>query len=194
MSATPSLHVIRDDIQALNAYAVQDAQGFIKLDAMENPYTLAPEMRAALAARLAQVEVNRYPGPRVQDLKRALMSHAQVPAGFELMLGNGSDELIGLLDLACAKPGAVVLAPEPGFVMYAMSAKLLGLTYVGVPLQADFELDLPAMQAAIQTHRPARRRRLPASAHRHCGHRPPDRDRSARSWWAGPSKARRAAN
>jgi histidinol-phosphate aminotransferase len=155
MSATPSLHVIRDDIQALNAYAVQDAQGFIKLDAMENPYTLAPEMRAALAARLAQVEVNRYPGPRVQDLKRALMSHAQVPAGFELMLGNGSDELIGLLDLACAKPGAVVLAPEPGFVMYAMSAKLLGLTYVGVPLQADFELDLPAMQAAIQTHRPA---------------------------------------
>ena len=37
MSVIPSLQVIREDIQALSAYAVQDAQGFIKLDAMENP-------------------------------------------------------------------------------------------------------------------------------------------------------------
>ncbi len=155
MSVIPSLQVIREDIQALSAYAVQDAQGFIKLDAMENPYVLEPALRQALGERLSQVHVNRYPGTRVQDLKRALIAHAQVPSGMELMLGNGSDELIGLLDLACAKPGACVLAPEPGFVMYAMSAKLLGLKYVGVDLQEDFELDLPAMQQAIEQHRPA---------------------------------------
>ena len=155
MSVTPSLQAIRDDIQALSAYAVQDASGFIKLDAMENPYTLESTLRQALGERLAMVDVNRYPATRVQDLKRALKVHAQVGDDLELMLGNGSDELIGLLDLACAKPGACVLAPEPGFVMYAMSAKLLGLNYVGVPLQADFELDMPAMQAAIELHRPA---------------------------------------
>jgi len=155
MSVIPSLQVIREDIQALSSYAVQDAQGFIKLDAMENPYVLEPAMRQALGERLSQVHVNRYPGTRVQDLKRALMAHAQVPSGMELMLGNGSDELIGLLDLACAKPGACVLAPEPGFVMYAMSAKLLGLKYVGVDLTADFGLDVPAMQQAIERHRPA---------------------------------------
>ena len=155
MSLTPSLQAIRDDIHALSAYAVQDAKGFIKLDAMENPYTLESALRQALGDRLALVDVNRYPAARVQDLKRALKAHAQVGDDLELMLGNGSDELIGLLDLACAKPGACVLAPEPGFVMYAMSAKLLGLKYVGVPLQADFELDMPAMQAAIERHRPA---------------------------------------
>jgi histidinol-phosphate aminotransferase len=155
MSVIPSLQVIREDIQALSAYAVQDAQGFIKLDAMENPYVLEPALRQALGERLSKVHVNRYPGTRVQDLKRALIAHAQVPSGMELMLGNGSDELIGLLDLACAKPGACVLAPEPGFVMYAMSAKLLGLKYVGVDLQENFELDLPAMQQAIEQHRPA---------------------------------------
>ncbi len=155
MSVIPSLQVIREDIQALSAYAVQDAQGFIKLDAMENPYVLEPALRQALGERLSKVHVNRYPGTRVQDLKRALIAHAQVPSGMELMLGNGSDELIGLLDLACAKPGACVLAPEPGFVMYAMSAKLLGLKYVGVDLQEDCELDLPAMQHAIELHRPA---------------------------------------
>jgi histidinol-phosphate aminotransferase len=71
------------------------------------------------------------------------------------MLGNGSDELISLLALACAVPGATVLAPVPGFVMYEMSARLQGLRFVGVPLRADFELDEAAMRAAIATHRPA---------------------------------------
>jgi histidinol-phosphate aminotransferase len=57
--------------------------------------------------------------------------------------------------VACNVPGATVLAPLPGFVMYEMSAKLRGLTFVGVPLTADFELDEAAMLAAIEQHRPA---------------------------------------
>ena len=65
------------------------------------------------------------------------------------MLGNGSDELISLLAMACDLPGAAILAPVPGFVMYAMSAQLQGLRFVGVPLTADFELDEAAMLAAI---------------------------------------------
>jgi histidinol-phosphate aminotransferase len=71
------------------------------------------------------------------------------------MLGNGSDELISLLAMACDLPGATILAPVPGFVMYAMSAQLQGLNFVGVPLTADFELDLAAMLAAIAKERPA---------------------------------------
>jgi histidinol-phosphate aminotransferase len=49
----------------------------------------------------------------------------------------------------------VVLAPVPGFVMYAMSAQLQGLDFVGVPLTADFALDVPAMLAAIARAQPA---------------------------------------
>jgi imidazoleglycerol-phosphate dehydratase len=71
------------------------------------------------------------------------------------MLGNGSDELISLLALACDIPGATILAPLPGFVMYEMSARLQGLKFVGVPLTANFELDAEAMLAAIARHRPA---------------------------------------
>jgi len=48
----------------------------------------------------------------------------------------------------------LVLAPVPGFVMYAMSAQLQGLAFHGVPLTADFELDEAAMLAAIATHKP----------------------------------------
>ena len=57
--------------------------------------------------------------------------------------------------MACDVPNAKILAPEPGFVMYAMSAQLQGLDYIGVPLRADFELDEAAMQSAIAQHEPA---------------------------------------
>ncbi|MFM2397194.1 MAG: hypothetical protein RLZZ144_444, partial [Pseudomonadota bacterium] len=51
--------------------------------------------------------------------------------------------------------GAVLLSVEPSFVMYKMIAAFTGMTYVGVPLTEDFELDLPAMLAAIEQHQPA---------------------------------------
>ncbi|MEY4435608.1 MAG: Histidinol-phosphate aminotransferase 2 [Pseudomonadota bacterium] len=150
-----ALRFIRPDVQAMHAYAVQHSVGMVKLDAMENPFTLSPELQAQLGARLGAVEVNRYPGARIDDLKNALAKYVDLPAGLDLMLGNGSDELISLLSMACAIPNAKVLAPEPGFVMYGMSAKLQGLPYIPVPLKADFELDEAAMSAAIAQHEPA---------------------------------------
>jgi len=146
---------IRQDVQGMHAYAVQDAAGMVKLDAMENPYGLPHELQAALGERLGRVAVNRYPGPRIDDLRHALARYVDLPAGFGLMLGNGSDELIALLALACDVPGASILAPLPGFVMYGMSAQLQGLAFHGVPLTPDFELDEPAMLAAMREHKPA---------------------------------------
>ncbi|MBK9136007.1 MAG: histidinol-phosphate transaminase [Betaproteobacteria bacterium] len=146
---------VRQDVQSMHAYAVQPSAGLVKLDAMENPFRLPPELQRALGERLGAVAINRYPGARGADLIAALARHVQLPAGCKLMLGNGSDELIDLLSVACDMPGATVLAPLPGFVMYEMSAKLRGLRFVGVPLTADFQLDEAAMLDAIATHRPA---------------------------------------
>ncbi|WP_431275399.1 histidinol-phosphate transaminase [Variovorax ureilyticus] len=146
---------IRADVQSMHAYAVQDARGMLKLDAMENPHGLPPALQAALGERLGALALNRYPGARGADLQRALAEYAGMPDGFSLMLGNGSDELISLLAMACDLPGAAILAPVPGFVMYAMSAQLQGLRFVGVPLTADFELDEGAMLDAIAREKPA---------------------------------------
>jgi len=146
---------IRQDVQGMHAYAVQDSKGMVKLDAMENPHRLPPALRSELGARLAEVAINRYPGDRVDDLRKALARHAKLPEGFGLMLGNGSDELISLLAMACDLPGATILAPLPGFVMYEMSARLQGLKFVGVDLTPDFELDEKAMLDAIALHQPA---------------------------------------
>ncbi len=156
MSLAPELAArIRRDVQSMHAYAIQDSAGLVKLDAMENPHRLSADLQAELGRRLGALALNRYPDGRVNDLRHALAGYAQMPEGFELMLGNGSDELISLLALACAVPGATVLAPVPGFVMYAMSAQLQGLRFVGVPLAPDFELDLPAMLEAIAREKPA---------------------------------------
>ena len=150
-----ALNRIRPDVRAMHAYAVQSAEGLLKMDAMENPFSLPPTLQAALGQRLGSLALNRYPGTRNDDLRAALARHAGMPDGHALILGNGSDELITLLALACAQPGAKVLAPVPGFVMYAMSAQLQGLGFVGVPLTPDFALDEAAMLAAIAEHRPA---------------------------------------
>jgi len=147
--------LIRQDIQSMHAYAIQDSAGMVKLDAMENPYSLPPTLQAELGQRLGRLALNRYPDGRVNDLRAALARYAGMPEGYELMLGNGSDELISLLALACDVPGASILAPVPGFVMYAVSAQLQGLAFHGVPLTADFELDVVAMLGAIARHRPS---------------------------------------
>jgi histidinol-phosphate aminotransferase len=158
--STPSfnpvwLQHIRPDVQAMQAFAVQDSTGMVKLDAMENPFSLPAPMQNELGLRLGRVALNRYPGDRVQDLRQALARYAQMPEGFDIMLGNGSDELISLISMACVMPGASFLAPVPGFVMYAMSAQLMGIQFHGVPLAPNFELDEAAMLQAIEQHRPA---------------------------------------
>jgi histidinol-phosphate aminotransferase len=147
--------LIRSDVQGLHAYAIQPSAGLVKLDAMENPHRLPDRLQAELGQRLGALALNRYPGERIHDLRAALASYAGMPEGFDLMMGNGSDELISLIAMACDVPGAAVLAPVPGFVMYAMSARLQGLKFTGVPLTEDFELDEAAMLAAIERDRPS---------------------------------------
>ena len=139
----------------MHAYAVQDSAGMVKLDAMENPHRLPAALQVELGQRLGALALNRYPDGRVNELRKALADYARMPEGFDIMLGNGSDELIGLLAMACDVAGASILAPMPGFVMYGISAQLQGLRFIGVALTPDFELDEAAMLAAIAQYKPA---------------------------------------
>ncbi|HAT33188.1 MAG TPA: histidinol-phosphate transaminase [Janthinobacterium sp.] len=150
-------NTIRADVRAIGGYHVPDASGYIKLDAMENPYRLPAHLSEELGRRLSAALLNRYPVASYATLKASICRHLGVPPGFDVVLGNGSDELISMIAMACARQDrrAVVLAPVPAFVMYARSAQFAGMDFVGVPLQADFTLDMDAMLAAIALHRPA---------------------------------------
>lgn len=154
MSKSPR-DLVRPEVLALRAYHVAPAEGLVKLDAMENPYRLPAELAAEMGKRLAQVAVNRYPDPAAPRLKQRLRAAMGVPDGLDVVLGNGSDEIIQMLSLALARPGAVVLAPEPSFVMYRMSAVAAGMRFSGVSLRDDFTLDATAFIDAIRVQRPA---------------------------------------
>ena len=147
--------LVRPEILALKAYHVAPAEGMVKLDAMENPYPLPPELRRELAERLSRVELNRYPEPTGRRLREALARTMQVPAGMELLLGNGSDDLLQMLALALSRPGAVMMYPAPTFVMYEMNARFTGMKAVPVALREDFSFDADAFIARMQAERPA---------------------------------------
>lgn len=146
---------VREEIRALSAYHVPPSAGLVKLDAMENPYPLPPAVADALGRTLASVALNRYPDPAAHSLKDSLRHAMGIPDSLGVLLGNGSDELLQVIGVALAKPGASVLALEPSFVMYRMCALVAGLGYEGVALRADFSIDLPAVLAAIERRRPA---------------------------------------
>ncbi|CAN5172047.1 hypothetical protein BH09PSE6_BH09PSE6_17370 [soil metagenome] len=154
---------VRADVREQHGYVVAPATGMVKLDAMENPYRLADDLdeaaRAGLARALLDAPANRYPLAGNAALRRQIAAYAGVPDGFEVLLGNGSDELIDIVCKACAQPGASVLSPWPSFVMYRNSALLNGLRFTGVPLSCDatgdFTLDRAALLAAIAHERPS---------------------------------------
>jgi len=147
--------LIRPEVLALRAYHVPPSTGLLKLDAMENPYPLPARLRAEIAVLAANAEINRYPDASAGKLKARIRAITDLPPGSEVLLGNGSDELIQLLALALNKPGAVLLGVEPSFVMYRMIAAFTGMRYVGVPLCADYRLDVAQVLEAIEREQPA---------------------------------------
>lgn len=154
MSARPDT-LIRDDVLRMSAYAVPSSAGMIKLDAMENPYTLPESLRREIGALVTASEINRYPDPSAPDLTRRLRAVMGIAREYDILLGNGSDELIQIMIQACARPGATIMAPAPTFAMYRQYAVIAGLNYVGVPLAPDFSLDLERFLAAMREHCPA---------------------------------------
>ena len=98
-------------------------------DVFRNPYGLPEALRASLGGIAAEAALNRYPDPSARALKARLRAVMGVPDEMELLLGNGSDELIQIIAMALARPGAVMLGVEPSFVMYRMIAAFCGLRY-----------------------------------------------------------------
>jgi histidinol-phosphate aminotransferase len=147
--------VFRKEVLAMVAYKVADAEGLIKLDAMENPYSWPEDSKKDWLEALKDCQLNRYPDPEARHLTQTIRHLNQLSDKFDVLLGNGSDEIIQLLLMALPAT-ASVLAPAPGFVMYKQLSDCLGLNYLGIPLLADtFDLDLPAMLAAIEQHQPS---------------------------------------
>lgn len=147
--------VVRPEIQAMHAYPVADATGLVKLDLMESPYGLPPELAAEVGRVVSQLSLNRYPVPTAQKLRGLIKEVMEVPAGCDVLLGNGSDECIQYITATVAREGAVVMAPSPSFAMFSAYAFFYRLRFVAMPLREDFTLDADTFLAAIAKEEPA---------------------------------------
>ncbi len=155
MSEDRIRQIIKPAVLAAKAYHVPDAKGFIKLDAMENPYTWSADLKDEWLALLKQAELNRYPDANTKELNETIANLFSVPESLNMMFGNGSDELIQIILMALNESSKVVMAPEPTFVMYRFLSSMLDLEFVGVPLNQDFSLDLEATLETIRQKQPA---------------------------------------
>jgi histidinol-phosphate aminotransferase len=130
-------------VRALKAYHIDEAKVRIKLDAMENPFPLPAQVRDEVARAVRRAMVNRYPDPAARQLTKAIASVWRMRPD-QVLLGNGSDELIQNIVIAFGGP---VLTPTPSFAMYDITPRALSQDVVTVPLTREFDLDADAVIA-----------------------------------------------
>lgn len=119
----------------------------IKLASNENP--LGPSPKAIEAVRKAAESMHIYPDGAAFELKNALANRYNVSMD-QVIVGNGSDELIHLLGLVfLGDPKDEMMMGDPSFSRYDASAHLAPSKLVKVPLDADYRHDLPAMLKAV---------------------------------------------
>jgi len=155
MSTERIAQFVRPEIQALTAYKVGKADNLIKLDNMENPYSWDESVKQGWLHRMQEIDVNRYPSPDAQGLRSRLREVMNISDNVDLLLGNGSDELIQIICMALSKPGASLLSVSPAFVMYEMTAIFTGMKYHSVPLNDDFSLNKELVLSEIRKTKPS---------------------------------------
>ncbi|MEX1366141.1 MAG: histidinol-phosphate transaminase [Nannocystaceae bacterium] len=143
---------LRSTLDALSIYDVPPADAsFARLHANECPEPWPPEVMDALAEVVRGLELGRYPDTSGRRLRATLGQRYGCDPG-RVVLGNGSDEIIALLLMALSSPGrpGVVVTPAPTFVMYAHTARVLGMEVREVLLTEDLQLSGPAMYEALR--------------------------------------------
>lgn len=121
----------------------------VKLASNENPY--GPSPKAVAAIRAALDELNLYPDGAAYELKESISKAFYVPMD-QIAVGNGSDEIIGMLAQSLiADRDDEILTAECSFPRYAAAAELAPCRLIKVPLK-EWRFDLPAMTKAINDH------------------------------------------
>lgn len=141
--------VIRD----ISPYSVPDIDCKIQLDGNESPFGLPDEVQAKVDRAIKEVSVNRYPDPEAQRLIE-LISKVSEFSSEGILLGNGSDELIGMLITTLANGTGKILSPAPSFSMYKLTGLAMGAEVIEVPLDDNFDIDLDNTLSAIEENDP----------------------------------------
>ncbi|HLL83271.1 MAG TPA: aminotransferase class I/II-fold pyridoxal phosphate-dependent enzyme, partial [Longimicrobium sp.] len=152
MSATETNDVlarVKPSVRAMGAYTLRPVEPRIKLNQNENPWDVPDELKARIAALLADRPWNRYP-PFVASNFIAAVHEATGWPQDGILVANGSNELIQSVLAVVVGPGTSVVIPEPTFTLYRLMTEVNAGTVVSVPLDAELRFDVDALVRAAR--------------------------------------------
>lgn len=135
----------------LKPYQTETSPCKIKMSSNENPFELSASLKKKILDHMAGVPFGRYPDPTSTRLKNLIAQRMAVSPD-QIVLGNGSDELIQLLMIIAARLKQYVMYPMPTFPMYQVAADIVGRPKIEVPLNNDFELDFSQLSKEQLQH------------------------------------------
>src|SRR5450432_779338 len=154
MVNSPFSDILCPALAELSSYTPHAGHYEVRLDANEAPELLSGAAKRRLAEAAAAVTWERYPDATANELRRALANYSGVTPE-EILVGDGSDEIITMLLSALSQPrdradGALIMTTTPTFVMYRMSARVRGQRVLEVPLDASWDLAQDSMLRGIE--------------------------------------------
>ena len=152
MSHIDLMELVRDKIKDLKAYQVENLDECTKLHANENPYPPSPELLNKIFQRLDELELNRYPDPDCRNLKKTIANRTGALTE-QIIIGNGSDELIQYLMQVLCDAEETIAFPDPTFAMYGITAQCLGLNPVSFPLNDNWDFEASSALKIIAEHK-----------------------------------------
>ena len=152
MSHIDLMALVRDKVKGLKAYQVENLDEGTKLHANENPYPPSPELLNKIFQRLDELELNRYPDSDCRDLKKSIANRTGVSTE-QIIIGNGSDELIQYLMQVLCDEGETIAFPDPTFAMYGITAQCLGLKPVSFPLNDNWDFEASSALKILAEHK-----------------------------------------
>ncbi|MEM7007553.1 MAG: histidinol-phosphate transaminase [Thermodesulfobacteriota bacterium] len=144
---------VSPEIREISPYHVPAIDCKIKLDGNESPFELSNSVKSKVEKAISDLAIHRYPDPEAHKLIE-LISKVTEFSKDGILLGNGSDELIGMLITTLANGSGKILCPSPTFSMYKLTGLAMGAEVIEIPLDDKFDIDLDETLSIIEENDP----------------------------------------
>lgn len=146
------MYKINDKISGLTPYNPLSDRYKIRLDANESCFNLSKEILQEIHKALDNVDFNRYPDPNCTKLSKAFADYYKIDSKL-VTVGNGSDELIGVILNSFLTKGQSIVTIEPDFSMYRFYATLNELTCITVAKDKNLKIDVQEVINAVKENK-----------------------------------------
>lgn len=132
---------LKQEVLDLVPYIPHDYDYRYKMDANESPFNVDAEIMENIISKLSKTDINRYPDTNSVELRKSISNYIGVDYR-NIVMGNGSDEMIHVLLSTFVGKDDVVVSHGPTFSMYNINTTIIGGRYLDVPTDSEFDLDV----------------------------------------------------